>query len=177
MLNMRPPEIARGVAARRHPGDVHLGPGALRREEERQGDHDVGRLSASTGACTFDGYIVNKDWAKENHDFMVAFVKALAKADEDYRANPRQWTGDSAEVKAVAKWSGGKPEDVPRHGAVRLPHAQEQTSPDVAGRRRERRGGEGARAAGEFHKEQGRLDDVAPDYSKNVTVEWVTKAM
>jgi taurine transport system substrate-binding protein len=28
-----------------------------------------------------------------------------------------------------------------------------------------------------FLKEQGRLQTVAPDYSKNVTVEWVTKAM
>ena len=30
---------ARGVAARRHPGDVHLGSGARRSEEGRQGDH------------------------------------------------------------------------------------------------------------------------------------------
>ena len=39
ILNMRPPEVARRLAARRHPGDVHLGSGARRSEEGRQGDH------------------------------------------------------------------------------------------------------------------------------------------
>ena len=40
---------ARGVAARRHPGHVHLGPGARRSEEGRQGDPDVGQALGGHG--------------------------------------------------------------------------------------------------------------------------------
>ena len=76
---------------------------------------------------------------------MTALVKAIAKADADYRANPKAWTADSAKVAAVAKWSGGKPEDVPAAMALYgFPSLAEQASPDVAGRRRQRRRGQGA---------------------------------
>jgi hypothetical protein len=37
-----------------------------------------------------------------------------------YRNNKAKWTADSPEVKAVAKWSGAKPEDARRHGALPL---------------------------------------------------------
>src|SRR5258708_39324149 len=63
------------------------------------------------GACTFDGLIVTKKFAKEKPEFMLVLVKALAKADADYRGNAKAWTADTAKVAAVAKWSGAKPED------------------------------------------------------------------
>ena len=104
-----------------------------------------GKLSAETGKATFDGYVVNKDLAKENPEFMVAFVKVLAAADARYRDNKAKWTADSPEVKAVAKWSGAKAEDVPAgDGAVPLPDAR-GAEQQVAGRRQEQRRGEGAR--------------------------------
>ena len=53
---------------------------------------------------------------------MVKFVKIMAASDDNYRKNAAKWTKDSTEVKAVAKWSGAKPEDVPaRHGALQVP--------------------------------------------------------
>ncbi len=130
------------------------------------------------GACTFDGLVVTRKFAKENPAFMVALVKAIAKADADYKANPKGWADSSDKAKAVAKWSGGKVEDVP--DAMKLygfPSLQEQASPAWLG------GGANGAAAkaltqqANFLKEQGRLTSVAPDYSKSVTTEWVTQAM
>ena len=53
---------------------------------------DVRQDLCRTGKATFDGYIVNKDWAKANKDFMVKFVKVLAAADDNYRKNKAKWS-------------------------------------------------------------------------------------
>jgi len=177
ILNMRPPEIAaawgRGdidatfiwdpvLSTVKKTGKVLTTSGAICKE----------------GACTFDGLIVTRKFAKENPDFMVALVKALAKSDADYRGNPKAWTGDAAKVAAVAKWSGGKPEDVSDAMALYgFPSLSDQASPAWLG------GGANGAAAkaltqqANFLKEQGRLQSVAPDFSKSVTTEWVTRAM
>jgi taurine transport system substrate-binding protein len=105
-------------------------------------------------------------------------VKAIAKADADYKAHPAAWADTSDKAKAVAKWSGGKVENVP--DSMKLygfPSLQEQASPSWLG------GGTSGAAAkalaqqANFLKDQGRLTSVVPDYAKSVTTEWVTKAM
>ena len=79
---------------------------------------------------------------------------------------------------AVAKWSGSKPEDVPATMALyAFPSLQDQASNAWLG------GGASGGAAkaltetAKFLKEQGRIQEVAKDYSANVTSEWVTRAM
>ncbi len=77
---------------------------------------------------------MSKKFAAENKDFMVALVKAIAKADADYRANAKAWTGDKDKVAAVAKWSGGKAGG--RAGAMALygfPSLADQASPTWLG--------------------------------------------
>lgn len=177
VLNMRPPEIAAAWGR----GDIDA---TFIWDPVLSQVKKTGKVLVTSGdickkgACTFDGLIVTKKFAKENPEFMVALVKAVAKADADYRANPKAWTGDKAKVGAVAKWSGGKAEDVPDAMALYgFPSLQEQASPAWLGG-----GGNGAAAKAlsqqaNFLKEQGRLTSVASDFSKNVTTEWVTKAM
>jgi len=94
-----------------------------------------------------------------------------------HRADPA-FRHHGAKVAAVAKWSGGKPENVAASMALYgFPSLKEQASPTWLG------GGANGAAAkaltqqASFLKAQGRLTAVAPDYSKNVTIEWVTKAM
>jgi taurine transport system substrate-binding protein len=137
-----------------------------------------GKLSAETGKATFDGYVVNKNWAKNNRDFVVRFVKILAASDEKYRANKPGWTKDSAEIKAVAKWSGAKPEDVPDAMALYgFPSLADQASPAWLGGGANGAASKALAQQANFLKEQGRLQSVAPDFSKSVTTEWVTRAM
>jgi taurine transport system substrate-binding protein len=177
VLNMRPPEIAAAWGR----GDIDatfIWDPVLSTVKKNGKVLTTSGDICKKGACTFDGLIVTKKFAKENPEFMVALVKAVAKADADYRANPKAWTGDKAKVDAVAKWSGGKPEDVADSMALYgFPSLQEQASPTWLGG-----GGNGAATKAlaqqaNFLKEQGRLTSVAPDFSKNVTTEWVTKAM
>ena len=77
------------------------------------------------GKCTFDGLIVVEEVrAKDNPDFMVALVKAIAKADADYRANAegvdrRPGQGRRGR-EVVGREARGRPGD---DGALRLPDA------------------------------------------------------
>jgi taurine transport system substrate-binding protein len=105
---------------------------------------------------------------------MVALVKALIKADEAYRSKKAQWTADSPQVKAVAKWTKANPVDVPAAMALyKFPTAQEQISATWLG-------GGAAKAmtnTAVFLKEQGRIQELKPNYSVFVTDAYVKKAM
>jgi len=112
VMNMRPPEIA----AAWERGDIDAAFIWDPVLSKIKGNGKSIASSASIGARgypTFDGLIVNAKWAAENEAFMVELTKALIKADAAYRANKAKWTADSAEVKAVAKWTKADPKDVP----------------------------------------------------------------
>ena len=134
ILNMRPPEV-RAAWAR---GDIQAtfiwDPVLAEVKKDGKIITSSGQISAATGKATFDGYIANKDWAKANREFMVKFTKLLAASDANYRNNKAKWTAGSPEVKAVAKWSGAKPEDVPGSMSLyKFPTAQEQATKWLGG--------------------------------------------
>ena len=112
VMNMRPPEIA----AAWERGDIDA---AFIWDPVLSKIKANGKTLATSGSIgkkgypTFDGMVVNADWAAKNEAFMVALVKALAKADAAYRAGQAKWTVDSGEVKAVAKWTKADAKDVP----------------------------------------------------------------
>jgi len=177
VLNMRPPEIAAAWGR----GDIDatfIWDPVLTTVKKTGKVLTTSGDICKKGACTFDGLVVSKKFAKENPEFMVALVKAISKADADYRGNAKAWTGDPAKVAAVAKWSGGKPEDVADSMALYgFPSLQEQASPAWLGGGADGAASKALAQQANFLKEQGRLTSVAPDFSKNVTTEWVTKAM
>ena len=177
ILNMRPPE----VRAAWQRGDIQAAYiwDPVLSEVKKDGKVIItsGKLSADTGKATFDGYIVNKDWAKQNHDFMVKFVKVLAAADEKYRANKDKWTKDSAEIKAVAKWSGAKPENVPDAMALyRFPTLAEQNGKWLGGGK-DSIAAKALAATAQFQMSQKQIEKTLPDYSAVVTAQYVKDAM
>jgi taurine transport system substrate-binding protein len=168
VLNMRPPEIAAAWAR----GDIDAAfiwdPALAAAKKNGKVLVTSGEL-CKKGKCTFDGLVVSKKFAAENKDFMVALVRTIAKADADYRANTKAWAADKDKIAAVAKWSGAKPEDVADAMALyAFPTAAEQASPTWLG------GGANGGAAkaltetARFLKDQGRIQQLAPDYSKSV---------
>jgi taurine transport system substrate-binding protein len=173
VMNMRPPEIA----AAWERGDIDAAFIWDPVLSKIKGNGKIIASSASIGAKgypTFDGLVVNTKWAAENEGFMIALVKALAKADEDYRANTAKWTADSAQIKAVAKWTKAEPKDVP--AAMKLysfPNPADQMSAKWLG-------GGAAKAmtsTAVFLKEQGRIQEVKANYSDFVTDAYVKKAL
>ena len=177
ILNMRPPEIR--AAWQR--GDIQAtfiwDPVLTEVKKDGKVITSSGKISASTGKATFDGYVANKDWAKANHDFMVKFVKLLAASDEKYRANKAKWTADSPEVKAVAKWSGAKAEDVPAGMALyNFPTMKEQSTTWLGGGKNSV-AAKAFTATADFQKSQKQIEKTLPDYSVAVNPQYVIDAM
>jgi taurine transport system substrate-binding protein len=176
ILNMRPPE----VRAAWQRGDIQAtfiwDPVLAEVKKDGKVITSSGKISAETGKATFDGYVVNKDWAKANRDFMVKFVKIMAASDDSYRKNAAKWTAAAPEVKAVAKWSGAKPEDVPAGMALyKFPTAQEQTTKWLAGGKNSL-AAKALAATADFQLSQKQIEKVLPDYSVAVNPTYAQEA-
>lgn len=173
IVNLRPPE----VAAAWERGDIDA---AFVWDPALARIKSSGKVIATSGSIgrkghpTFDGLVVNAQWAAKNELFVVALVQALSRADATYRAQGARWTSETPEVRAIAKWSKADPKDVPAAIALyRFPTPQEQLSPQWLG-------GGAAKALANtaaFLKEQGRVQEVKPDYGAFVTGEYVKKAL
>ena len=177
ILNMRPPE----VRAAWQRGDIQAtwiwDPVLSEVKKDGKVIMTSGKLSAETGKATFDGYVVNKNWAKDHHDFMVKFVKVLAAADAKYRENKAKWTPNSPEVKAVAKWSGAKPESVPEGMALyRFPTLAEQNGKWLGGGKNSI-AVKALEATSKFELSQKQIEKTLPDDSVAVTDQYVKDAM
>lgn len=173
VMNMRPPEIA----AAWERGDIDaafIWDPVLSKIKGNGKAIASSKSIGSKGFPTFDGIVVNAKWAAEHEGFMVALVRALAKADADYRANKAKWTVDSPQVKAVAKWTKADAKDVPPAMALYVfPTAEEQMGPNWLG-------GGAAKAMANtaaFLKEQGRIQEVKANYGAFVTDVYVRKAL
>ncbi|WP_394790187.1 taurine ABC transporter substrate-binding protein [Rhodoferax sp.] len=173
VMNMRPPEIA----AAWERGDIDatfIWDPVLSKIKTNGKVIATSGSIGQRGAPTFEGIIVNAKWAADNEAFMVAFVKALNRANEEYKASGKSWAVDSAPVKAMAKWTKANPADVgPAMALYTFPTLAEQASATWLG-------GGAAKAMANtavFLKEQGRVQEVKPDYSAFVTSTYVQKAM
>jgi taurine transport system substrate-binding protein len=173
VMNMRPPEIA----AAWERGDIDAtfiwDPVLSKIKANGKTLATSGSIGAK-GYPTFEGIVVNTKWASENEPFMVAFVKALNRANDEVRSGGAKWAVDSAQVKAMSKWTKADPKDVvPAMSLYKFPTMEEQLSPTWLG-------GGAAKAMSNtavFLKEQGRVQEVKPDYAAYVTDAYVKKAM
>lgn len=177
IVNMRPPEIA--AAWERGDLDATFIWDPVLSKVKANGKVLIASgLLGTWGKATFDGMVVDKKFAKENPDFMVAMVKVLAKYDAMYRDNKAKWTPASAEVQAVAKISGAKPEDVPAGmGLYGFPTGAEQASAAWLGGGKDGGAARALKFTSEFLKAQGNIQALLPDYGKAVNPEWIQKAM
>jgi taurine transport system substrate-binding protein len=173
VMNLRPPEIA----AAWERGDIDaafIWDPVLSKIKGNGKVIETSKTIGKRGFPTFDGLIVNAKWAAEHEAFMVALVKVLAKVDEQYRSNKAKWTADSAEVKAVAKWTKADAKDVPAAMALyTFPTMAEQAGPNWLG-------GAAVTAMSStavFLKEQGRIQEMKADYRAFVTDAYIKKAM
>jgi len=135
---------------------------------------DIGKK----GYPTFDGLVVDAKWAAQNRDFVVAAIKAITKADAEYRANPAKWVVGSPQVKAIAKWTKADEKDVPdAMAAFVFPDTNAQLSNAWLG------GGTAGGAAktlensAKLWKEIGRITEVKPDYSAFVDASYLRDAL
>ena len=175
ILNMRPPEVR--AAWQRGDIDATFIWDPVLAEAKKDGTIIMtsGQITASTGKATFDGYVANKDWAKANRDFMVKFVKIMADSDAKYRAEGKNWKVGGAEVAAIAKWSGSKPEDVMAAVALyKFPSAKEQATAWLGGGKASI-AAKALAATAEFQLSQKQIEKALPDYSAVVNASYAAE--
>jgi taurine transport system substrate-binding protein len=130
------------------------------------------------GKCTFDGFVVSREFAEANADFMAKFVKIVAAADEAYRSNTSAWTPDSDMVEKIVKMVGGKTADVP--GVLALytfPALEEQVSTKWLGGGKDGGAAQALYFTSEFLKNEKKIDALQPDYGKFVTSAYAEAAL
>ncbi|MGC9417642.1 MAG: taurine ABC transporter substrate-binding protein [Rhodovulum sp.] len=69
--------------------------------------------TAEWGFPTFDGWVVNTDFATKNADAMAAFARTMNEANLAYVNDPDAWTADSAMVQTIAAQTGADAGQVP----------------------------------------------------------------
>ena len=117
--------------------------------------------TATWGFPTFDGWVVNKEFAAAHPDQMVAFAKTMNEANMAYLADPAAWTADSAPIKTIAEVTGAAADQVPNilKGFTFIPLA-DQLAPNWLG---------GAAAnmktTADFLVKAGRIDAAIDDYA------------
>lgn len=177
ILNLRPPEI---LAAWER-GDIDAAfvwdPVLARIKQTGQVLTTSGEIAAKTGKATFDALAVRTDFAKGHDEFLARFVKVLAEADQRYTSKPAAWTPDSAEVKAVAKWSGAEAASVPDSLKLYafIPPA-EQASSQWLGGGKNSVVAKSLAATAQFLQTQGSVQQLLPDYAVGVNDSWVRRA-
>ena len=113
------------------------------------------------GKATFDAMVARKGFTDENPEFTCQWIKMVAAADADYRANPNDYGPGTDKAKAIAKAVSGQEEQV--GGVLALydyPTLEQQVSATWLG------GGAASaiRATSEFLTDQGKLDAVLDSY-------------
>ncbi len=129
--------------------------------------------TAEWGYPTFDGWVVDAEFAKENAEGLVAFIRTVNEANMAYLADPAAWTADSAQVKTIADYTGADAAQVPGilEGYTFLP-ISEQVGPKWLG------GGsaEAMKSTAAFLKSAGRIDTVLEDYTPFVNADLAKSA-
>lgn len=116
--------------------------------------------TASWGFPTFDGWVVNKEFAASHAKEMAAFAKVADEANAAYLADPAAWTATSPQVLTIAKMTGASPEEIPESmkGYTFVPLA-EQLSVKWLGSAPAT-----LKSTAEFLKAAGRIEKVADSY-------------
>lgn len=123
------------------------------------------------GAPTYDLWIVRKDFAEKNPDFLTEFAKVTGKQVAAYNQDPKAYAANPDHVKKIAQLTGSKPEDV----ALLLAG---NTYPNVAEQVQILQGpfANDVKKTAEFLKAQGKVDAVKASYADNVAAKFVQAA-
>lgn len=145
---------------------------------------DTGKVLITSGELgelgkpTFDGLVALTDFAAENRQFMVSFVKVMAAADAAYRNNAAAWTADSQEIRDIVKMVGGNAADVPEVlASYEFPTLEQQASCAWLGCGDEGGAAKAVLATADFLKEQHKIPRVADSYASFINDSFVKAAL
>ena len=124
------------------------------------------------GAPTYDLWIVRKDFAAKNPDFLTRFARVTGNAFDRYNKNPQAFIANAANLEKVARLTGASTKDVAEQiGGNTYPTLKAQSAllqkPFV----------DAISKTAAFLKSQGKVDSLQPDYSPYVSNRFVNAAL
>ena len=123
------------------------------------------------GAPTFDLWIVRKDFAEKNPDFLAKFAKVTTDETARYNADPKAYASDAKNLEKIARITGSKPEEI---GLLLSGNAYPSLSEQVT--LLQKPFADAVAKTAEFLKSQGKVEALQPDYAPYVTNKYVTQA-
>jgi taurine transport system substrate-binding protein len=117
--------------------------------------------TAGWGFPTFDGWVVNSEFAEANMDGVVAFARTMNEANMAYLADPAAWTADSAPVTAIAAQTGAAADQIPTilKGFTFIPLADQMGDAWLGGAAAK------MKVTADFLVKAGRIDAAIDDYA------------
>ncbi|BEU04956.1 taurine ABC transporter substrate-binding protein [Agarivorans sp. OAG1] len=129
------------------------------------------------GKPTFDGLVANKEFAAANPDFVSKMLKVVIDLDEDYRSNKASFDASNPIAQSIAKVSGGDVNTVAEVlDLYEFPDVTTQLSCSWLGCGAEGGASQSLKSTSEFLKEQKKINDLMPDYSKFVNPAYAAAA-
>ncbi|SDB82055.1 taurine ABC transporter substrate-binding protein [Acinetobacter boissieri] len=163
IINLRPPEI---IAAWNR-GDIdaaYVWEPALNKVKETGQVLVDSEQVGQWGAPTYDLWVVRKDFAEKNPEFLKSFVSTTLNQLDKYNQSPDQFTLDSKNITDISTLTGSKPEDIKLLlSGNRYLNRQQQI--DALSNEFSKN----VLDTAQFLKQQGKVDQVKPNYQDNVS--------
>lgn len=129
--------------------------------------------TAEWGNPTFDGWVVDSDFAADNAESMAAFAATMNEANSAYYSDPSSFSPESQSVQTISSLTGAAPEQIPGilEGFVFLPLEEQATDTWLGSAAGTLQG------TSEFLSAAGRIDGARADYSPFVNLSIVNDVL
>lgn len=168
ILNLRPPEI---IAAWER-GDLdatYVWEPALSKTKASGHVLVSSKQVAEWGSPTYDLWVVRKEFARQNPDFLKQFVKISTEATGKYSQDPKAFVANQSNLQKIAQVTGSEPNDV-----ANLLAGNRYLSSDEQLILLQKPFADNIRQTAEFLKTQGTVEQVLPSYASYVTNQYLT---
>lgn len=168
IINLRPPEIT----AAWERGDLdatYVWEPALSKTKASGHVLVSSKQVADWGSPTYDLWVVRKDFADKNPEFLKQFVKITTDATGKYSQDPKAFVSNQSNLQKIAKITGSTPVDI-----AHLLAGNRYLTPEEQVRLLQRPFANNIRQTAEFLKSQGTVEQVLPDYGAFVTNQFLT---
>ena len=167
IVNLRPPEIS--AAWQR--GDIdaaYVWEPALSQVSATGHVLTDSKQVAEWGAPTFDVWVVRKDFAQKNPEFLKSFVKTSLAQLAEYNQDPKAFQANAEKINKIAELSGSDAKDIPLLLAGNLYLNQQQQIQTL-----EHEFAQTILNTATFLKSQGKVDQVKADYQDNINADFL----
>lgn len=167
IINLQPPAILAAWQRGDIDGAYVWAPAVNQLEKEGKVLTDSAQVG-KWGSPTLDVWVVRKDFAQQHPEVVTAFARSSLEAQKAYLDNPQQWLKQDDNLTSLSRFSGVPNADIPVlvEGNTYLTAKQqvEQLNGPV---------NKAIVDTARFLKEQGKVPEVATDYSSYVTDRFV----